>query len=149
MSAEFDTWVGKFYAENWKLAATYAANMTQEVNNAQINHNAADYVTAQQHIINALYKVDNMRLALLDTYQYPYPRFNIFKVLEILDDRIDDLEDAPPVTVDMDAILSAMLSAAFQQIEYFIGIVDAYRVSLWNEPFNAEFYAALARGFMK
>ena len=51
-------------------------------------------------------------------------------------------------TVDMDGILSAMLTAKLEQIEYFIGLVDAYRVSLWNRPFNAEFYAALARGFM-
>jgi len=49
--------------------------------------------------------------------------------------------------ITMDAILSAMITADFDELQQFIGIVDAYRVSLWNEPFNAEFYAALARGF--
>lgn len=51
--------------------------------------------------------------------------------------------------VDMDGILSAMLGATFNQLQNFIGIEDAYRVALWNAPFNADFYAALARGFMK
>lgn len=49
--------------------------------------------------------------------------------------------------VTMDAILSAMVTATFEQLQYFIGLVDAYRVAVWNEPFNAEFYSALARGF--
>ena len=50
---------------------------------------------------------------------------------------------------DMAGILSAMLGATFDQLQYFIGIEDAYRVALWNAPFNADFYAALARGFQK
>ena len=51
--------------------------------------------------------------------------------------------------VTMDAILNAMFSASFNQLQKFIGIEDAYRVALWNAPFNAEFYASLARGFIK
>ena len=47
----------------------------------------------------------------------------------------------------MDTILTAMIGATFLQLQKFIGIEDAYRVALWNAPFNAEFYAALARGF--
>jgi len=54
---------------------------------------------------------------------------------------------AAPV-FDMDAILSVMLSADPIQVEYFVGLVDAYRQSIWNRPFNQDFYAALARGFM-
>lgn len=49
----------------------------------------------------------------------------------------------------MDDILNAMLGANFDQLQKFIGIEDAYRVALWNAPFNADFYAALARGFQK
>lgn len=49
--------------------------------------------------------------------------------------------------VTMDAILTAMITADFDQLQKFTGLVDAYRVALWNEPFNADFYAALARGF--
>ena len=48
---------------------------------------------------------------------------------------------------DMGTLLSTMLGADKYQLEYFIGLVDAYRQSLWNKPFNAEFFGALARGF--
>jgi len=51
--------------------------------------------------------------------------------------------------IDMDAILNAMLKSSFDNLQQFIGIVDAYRVALWNAPFNADFYAALARGFQQ
>lgn len=51
--------------------------------------------------------------------------------------------------VTMDAIIEAMLKSSFNELQSFIGIVDAYRVALWNAPFNADFYAALARGFQK
>ena len=47
----------------------------------------------------------------------------------------------------MDDILSTMLGASFEQLQKFIGIEDAYRVAIWNAPFNTDFYAALARGF--
>jgi len=49
--------------------------------------------------------------------------------------------------VDMDGILTAMITAEFTELQKFIGLVDAYRVAIWNAPFNAEFYGALARGF--
>jgi len=51
-------------------------------------------------------------------------------------------------SVTMDAIINAMLTADFDQLSKFVGIEDAYRSALWDQPFNAEFYAALARGFM-
>lgn len=50
-------------------------------------------------------------------------------------------------TVDMAAILNAMLAAKYADLQQFIGIEDAFRSALWDQPFNAEFYAALARGF--
>lgn len=54
--------------------------------------------------------------------------------------------DAAEVT--MDAILTAMITADFDELQKFVGLSDAYRTAIWNQPFNAEFYAALARGFM-
>lgn len=60
-----------------------------------------------------------------------------------------DLNIGGGAAVDMDAIINAMLAADFDELQKFIGIVDAYRLALWNAPFNAEFYAALAQGFIK
>lgn len=49
--------------------------------------------------------------------------------------------------VNMASILLAMLAAKQPELMSFVGIVDAYRQSIWNQPFNQEYYAALARGF--
>lgn len=49
--------------------------------------------------------------------------------------------------VDMDQILTAMMGATAEQITEFMGITQAYKVAVWDAPFNEEFYAALARGF--
>jgi hypothetical protein len=51
------------------------------------------------------------------------------------------------ISITMDDILNAMLIADYDQLQQFIGIEDAYRSALWDQPFNAEFYAALANGF--
>lgn len=51
---------------------------------------------------------------------------------------------APPTMAN---ILTAMLLAKYDELTQFVGIEDAYRSAIWEQPFNAEFYAALARGF--
>lgn len=53
--------------------------------------------------------------------------------------------EEPEIT--MDSILSVMVTATDTQLKNFIGLVDAYRQSLWNKDFDAEYFAALARGF--
>ncbi len=49
--------------------------------------------------------------------------------------------------VTMSGILAAMQSASFEELTSFMGITQAYKVAVWDAPFNEEFYAALARGF--
>ncbi|KKN04654.1 hypothetical protein LCGC14_1095220 [marine sediment metagenome] len=49
--------------------------------------------------------------------------------------------------VTMDSILTAMMTATPEQVTKFMGITQAYKVAVWESPFNEEFYAALARGF--
>jgi len=149
MSAAFDQRLLWFYNENWDKARAEWANHTEEVTNALLDYQAGNYNLALGHLINAAFKTDNARLALLLTYQYSYPRYHIIKLFEMLDDRLDVLEAAPPPTTTMASILNAMLAAKFDELEKFIGIEDAYRCALWEAPFNVDFYAALARGFKK
>ena len=51
-------------------------------------------------------------------------------------------------TLTMGNVLTAMLTAKYSELQKFVGIEDAYRSAIWDQPFNSEFYAALARGFM-
>lgn len=60
---------------------------------------------------------------------------------------IDDNWPDGVAEVTMDSILNAMLTAKHHQFQHFIGLVDAYRVALWNEWFNVKYYAELARQF--
>ena len=59
----------------------------------------------------------------------------------------DYLNDGIGGDVDMAAILTAMLAATPEEITQFMGITQAYKVAVWDAPYNEEFYAALARGF--
>lgn len=74
----------------------------------------------------------------------PSLRNTMYDILHYIDENLNGV-----AAVDMDSILTAMITSSFDQLQKFIGIVDAYRVALWNAPFNAEFYGALARGFQK
>jgi len=49
--------------------------------------------------------------------------------------------------ITMDAILTSMTAASFEQLTSFMGITQAYKTAVWDAPFNEEYYAALARGF--
>ena len=49
--------------------------------------------------------------------------------------------------VTMQTLINTMLTANPDQVQYFVGLVDAYRQSVWNRPFNKPFFTALAKGF--
>lgn len=49
-------------------------------------------------------------------------------------------ETGDAAELNMDAIIAAMIQAERAHIEQFIGLVDAYRVKLWNARFDFGFY---------
>ncbi len=72
-----------------------------------------------------------------------------FTLTDALDrDRAFPEFEAPtPYTLSMADILNTMLTADPYQVEYFVGLMDAYRLSIWDKPFNQEFFNALGEGF--
>ena len=58
-------------------------------------------------------------------------------------------EVAESYNLTMGKVLDIMLVATPDEVLYFIGLVDAYRNSVWTKPFNQEFYAALSKGFQE
>ena len=107
---------------------------------ALIKWNASDYPGAILQLISAVYDSSNAA-RYAGGYLFPYVIGGPVKWYLL------NCIEAAPYTLTMDAILSVMVTATNDEYRYFIGLVDAYRVGLWNKPFNAEFYAALARGF--
>lgn len=51
--------------------------------------------------------------------------------------------------LNIGTIIDAMSAATPLEVMYFVGIVDAMRQSVWNQPFEHEFFAALARAFTR
>lgn len=93
-----------------------------------------------------LFGVDDLQYVTRDiTYRYIWGENGFSMMIPTAFRYLKEQIDA--MTVSMDAILSAMLTAEPNQVQYFVGLVDAYRQSVWNKPFNQEFFAALARGF--
>jgi len=103
-----------------------------------------EWVENRDHnAINYLYAVvARLRDSLYEVVGKGYPLSSQYAVPEFLEDHT-----ISEGGVDMPGILAAMMQSSNDEYKQFIGIVDAYRMALWNQPFNVEFYAALARGF--
>lgn len=111
---------------------------------------AGDALAALAHLIEAVWENNQASEDIIWGYFWGYGgSTNMIPTALDRDMACPFIDEAPPADVTMDAILSAMITANFDQLQNFVGIEDAYRVSLWNEPFNVDYYAALARGFMR
>ena len=116
-------------------------------------HNAAVHLKANQ-VYDAGVDLDEARLQMFfvkkwtvqDTKSVAQQTRNALILLRT--NWPEDGEPPPEYELTMDKILSVMVAAQADDIQYFVGLVDAYRTSIWNKPFNEEFFAALARGFM-
>lgn len=104
---------------------------------AEGNPNSADVVLAMRYNFK---KLRDKYSSSLGSY-----RIRLINTLQWINDNWP--EDGNGIT--MSDILSAMVTATRPEFECFTGITDGYRAALWEKPFNSEFYAALARGFME
>lgn len=92
-------------------------------------------------------------LYLLDAFAYLFDA--VLYHIDFLDDDYKDSSHFAAVwyaweeggATSMSSILTAMLQAKNEEITQFIGIEQAYMSAIWNAPFNADYYAALARGW--
>ena len=55
--------------------------------------------------------------------------------------------EMPEFDLTMTKIISAMILSIPAEIEFYIGLNDAFRQSLWDKPFNQSFFAELARAY--
>lgn len=121
-------------AEGWQLCAD-----VEDVNvEAYLHWFAHDDHDAIEDIIRAI-------SLLWKGAQYSYFAYDPFWPAGALYYYLNNCIEVP--AIDMDTLLSTMLTASPEQTMSFVGLVDAYRQSVWNRPFNQEYFAALARGF--
>lgn len=124
------------------------ASVSVARNAARIDWNAGDDHAAIGHIIDGMTETIQYMANMLAKGYYGWDG-STFLLPTALDRNYacPFITEAPPYDLTMAAIIVTMLSANPKQVEYFVGLVDAYRQSIWNRPFNQDFYAALARGF--
>ncbi len=127
--------------EYYGFALSYADQAGDWRSQAKTHWDVNEDHEAIYDIICAIDKLEVCVGNLTGRYESFYPEYGILHFLET--------HTAENGAVDMDSILTAMITADFDQLQKFVGLVDAYRVAVWNAPFNADFYAALARGFQK
>lgn len=77
--------------------------------------------------------------------RYTHQNYRLTRVLEWIEDNWPTAGD--PYELTMSSIIIAMYGANRQEYTDFVGIEDAYRQALWNQPFNKAYFAELARGF--
>jgi hypothetical protein len=129
------------WAHVWADFPWYYSYYTMELTNCQSGINdAGTHGFSVQGFNDLLYAIVSLKYA----------------VEGILGDQLDTFANAFSVnlwyyahggTLDMDTLLNVMLTADFEQLTQFVGISDAYRSAIWDQPFNSQFYAALAQGF--
>lgn len=104
-----------------------------------------DYQRCGLSLISAADKALNFREYMTTRYAS-----QVYYMLDALQWISDNWPSVPePLEVTMSDIIYAMLRADVDDIEYFVGLVDAFRQVMWNKPFNQEFFAAIARGFLE
>lgn len=136
------TWTGAYNAQQAGLVACYTdvgTNAGNEQADASLHYSLNQDHAAIGHLISC---VGYVRQAMFDLLQRDTANNPIFASLWLWKYLHDNAG-----TPSMDDILTAMLTATYDQLTKFIGIEDAYRSAIWDQPFNAEFYAALANGF--
>lgn len=147
MAWDYDALIAQLESK-YQTAEGETSSARAEITNAR-NH----WIAAQDHeaiddLIDAVYDNNQACEAILAQgfYGWPGTRHALTDALD-RDKACPFITECEPDELTMDAILSVMITADFEDLQKFVGIVDAYRVALWNEPFNVDFYAALARGF--
>lgn len=125
----------------WEGAEYVADGLFLKISQAQVYANAGNWLQA---IFKITYALDNIR--------YVFDWFNYFYNSDpnqspLLESIYWASKDIPKTEVTMRSILDVMFTASNEELKQFIALVDAYRQSLWNKPFDVNYWAAVARGF--
>jgi len=147
MAWTYDELIAKRY-EEYASAEESRFALNEEKMFALLDWNNNQDHAAIKHCINCLFYISAALNYMSDGAEYGYNGYDYTMMAAL--DRSKAFPTADPPDPDEDpmgTLINTMLTAKPEQVEYFVGLVDAYRQSVWNRPFNAEFFAALARGF--
>lgn len=128
-----------------RFASAWASRLNQV---AYHNLAVADFMGGDDHgAIEGLLAASGANLLMMAyLFDKNYPETGDFSIPAFVDNHTVGPEEGE---VTMSSIMLAMLQADPDEVLRFIGLVDAFRNSVWARPFNQELYAALSKGFQQ
>ena len=144
--AAFDDYLADFYTQYDTARGNYA-NSTSEVANALTNWNLPDDHAAIRNLITAASKTAESLGEWFDTYIYGYPRYNLIKLMTIIDDRLAALEAAGTYDLTLVKMIEAYIDADDDHRSAHRLLLDAYQVSMYDKPFDREYHALWIQRF--
>ncbi len=128
---------------NYEQADYWGIRFGNSIYNAGVSLKLHDYDGAGDHLKASRQNFSYFRDSIMTLQDGDsFATIHAFRTI-----RDDWPEAAEPYDLTMADIIATMLIAAPDDVKWIVGIIDAYRQSIWDKPFNREFYAALARGF--
>ncbi len=149
MASTYDQLINELW-DRYDVANGYRSNLNNARSAAYAQWAIGDDHDAIEYIIDGMQSTVYYMVAMLAKGFYGH-NGSTYALLSALDrtqaNPFITSDDVPAIT--MQSILDAMVTANPDQTMYFVGLLDAFKQSVWNRPYNKEFFAALARGFME
>lgn len=144
--SEYDDFLTDFYNQ-WNLATAYGASSKQDWTNAQIYYNGGDDHAALGSLLLCVDKLVDRLVEVSETYKYPYPRYNITKLFDIIGGRLDDLEVGAGYELTLQKMLGAYIAAPDLDRRSHRYLLDAFSASLYKKPFDLSYHTEWVRRF--
>lgn len=128
---------------NYVLANTRRADAQAQIDWAWVDWNAGDDHAALVNVLQGMQKHNDALEAIIN-YALPLTPKNLLPTILY---QMRTEYGAAAYELTMTKLINCMFTASFEELRSFVGLVDAYRQSLWNKPFDVELWAAIARGF--
>ncbi len=144
--SEFDDFLADFYSQ-YDNSTAWGASCLQAITNARISWNVPDDHAAIGSCILAVEKLIDSWLYWHDAYTFPYPRYNLVKLLAITGTRLDALEVGAGYELTLVKMIEAYIDADDDHRSAQRLLFDAYQASMYDKPFDQEYHALWIQRF--
>ena len=138
--SEFDDFLADFYTQ-YDSSRAFGASCRIDWNNAKISYDGGDDHAALGSLLSSVDKLIDSWLYWHDTYTFPYPRYNLVKLLDITGTRLDDLEVGAGYELTLIKMIEAYIDAPDDARSAQRLLFDAYKASMYDKPFDREYHA--------
>jgi len=144
--SEYDDLVGDFY-DDWNEWLAWKAYAYTSFGSMKIAAEAANYGLAFAHLYAGLSYLDSAFDFINPYYQFPFPRYKITRMFEIIGDSLG--EPPPEYELTITKLIQSFIHPDTIDAErsIWMSLTDAYRASMYDKPFDPQYHAAWVRRF--